>query len=79
MHYAMAWGFERVMNVPLLSLAQLRILAEGVVTPLPFADPPPPDLRPATPFDQRSIRAGLPEPARFRRSDLRCYGAGALA
>jgi hypothetical protein len=30
------------------------------------------DLLPSTPFDERSIRPGLPEPGRFGLADLRC-------
>ena len=31
----LAWGFERVMKVPLVSIAQVRILAQGAFQPLP--------------------------------------------
>jgi len=66
---------ETVMTVPLISRAQVRILAEGIVEPLPAADRLPVDLLPATPFDEASIRAGLPSPAGFGRRDLRwCAG-----
>jgi uncharacterized protein YbjT (DUF2867 family) len=66
---------EAVMSVPLISLAQVRILAEGIVEPLPAADELPLDLLPATRFDEASIRAGLPEPGGFGRADLRwCSG-----
>ena len=37
-HLVIARLAELVMRVPLVSLAQVRILAEGVVEPLPFAD-----------------------------------------
>jgi NADH dehydrogenase len=71
-HYALAWLLERLMTVPLVSLAQVRILSEGL-TEAPFQlDPLPADLAPSTPFDARSIRPGLPEPGGFRMSDLRC-------
>ncbi len=63
---------EWTMRVPLISTAQVHILAEGVVEPLPFADDPPPDLAPATPFSDDVIRAGLPAPGGFGRADLRC-------
>ena len=66
---------EAVMTVPLISRAQVRILAEGIVEPLPGADRLPVDLRPETRFDEASIRAGLPAPAGFGRRDLRwCAG-----
>jgi hypothetical protein len=60
------------MNVPLISQAQVRILAEGVVEAARAPDAVPEDLIPRTPLDEASIRAGLPDPGRFRRSDLRC-------
>ena len=71
LHVGLAWVLERVMTVPLTSIAQVRILAEGVVQPLPFADEPPTDLVPRTLFDADSIRAGLPPPGGFGRRDLR--------
>jgi len=65
------------MTVPLISRARVRILAEGIVEPLPAADDLPVDLLPATRFDEASIRAGLPAPGGFGRADLRrCGWAG---
>jgi uncharacterized protein YbjT (DUF2867 family) len=74
-HLVLARIFEATMRVPLLSVAQVHILAEGVVEPAPYAPPPPHDLGPATPFDDDSIRAGLPEPGPFRCRDLRWWPA----
>lgn len=71
-HLLIAQVAEWTMRVPLVSIAQVHILAEGIVEPLPFADPPPPDLAPATPFSEDIIRAGLPEPGGFEVADLRC-------
>ena len=62
---------ETLLTVPLISRAQVRILAEGIVEPLPAADGLPVDLLPATHFDGASIRAGLPAPGGFGRADLR--------
>jgi NADH dehydrogenase len=62
---------ELVMTVPLISRAQVRILAEGIVEPLPAADGLPVDLLPTTRFDEASIRAGLPPAGRFELADLR--------
>jgi NADH dehydrogenase len=70
-HLALARGFEAVMRVPLVSVAQVHILAEGVVEASPPADGPPPDLAPSTPFSHEVIRAGLPDPGRFGWRDLR--------
>jgi len=65
---------EILMTVPLISRAQVRILAEGIVEPLPAADGLPVDLLPTTRFDEASIRAGLPASGGFARRDLRWCG-----
>ena len=70
-HLALARVFEAVMRVPLISIAQVHILAEGVVEASPPAEGPPVDLVPMTPFSDAVIRAGLPNPARFGCRDLR--------
>jgi uncharacterized protein YbjT (DUF2867 family) len=73
LHLVLARIWEATMRIPLLSVAQVHILAEGVVEPAPYAPPPPDDLVPQTPFDDASIRAGLPEPGRFTVRDLRWW------
>jgi NADH dehydrogenase len=70
-----AWTTERTMKIPLLSLAQLRILSEGIVEAVPPCDALPADLRPAARFTPEQIRKGLPEPGPFRVRDLRCARA----
>lgn len=75
-HLGLAKAAEWTMRVPLISVAQVHILAEGVVEPLPFADALPPDLVPRTPFSSAIIAAGLPAPGGFGRRDLRCAAAG---
>jgi NADH dehydrogenase len=70
-HRALAWVSEQVMKEPLVARAQIRMLEEEIVEPVLAFDQLPQDLQPATPFDERSIRAGLPEPARFGFKDLR--------
>jgi NADH dehydrogenase len=72
-HVALAHIWEATMRVPLLAVAQVHILAEGVVEPAPYASPPPEDLSPQTPFDDASVRAGLPEPGPFSPRDLRWW------
>lgn len=65
---------EVLMRVPLVSLAQVRILQEGVTEPAPTADALPSDLAPGTPFSDAVIRAGLPPAGGFGRADLRwCF------
>ena len=71
-HYLFAHFFELIMKVPLTSLAQVRILAEGVVTPGSPVEPVPYDLVPRRRFSNEQIRNGLPEPGAFGISDLRC-------
>ena len=70
-HLVLARLCEATMRVPLVSIAQVHILAEGVTEVAPFGDEPPFDLRPAIPFDADSIRAGLPPAGRFGCRDLR--------
>lgn len=67
-----AWVAERTMKIPLLSLAQLRILSEGMVEALPPCDALPADLQPATRFVAEQIQHGLPPPGPFGLRDLRC-------
>ena len=71
MHVVFAWGLELLMKVPLISTAQVRILAEGLVEPAGVWDPLPEDLAPKTSFSEDSIRRGLPSPGPFTLKDLR--------
>ena len=66
-----AWIAERTMKIPLLSLAQLRILSEGIVEALPACDALPADLTPTTRLSAAQIQKGLPEPGPFGLHDLR--------
>ncbi len=70
-HLALAGACEATMRVPLISIAQVHILAEGVSEVAPFGDTPPDDLVPTTPFNAATIRAGLPTPGGFGLRDLR--------
>jgi nucleoside-diphosphate-sugar epimerase len=72
-HYAFAWCFEHVMTVPLVSIAQVRILSEGVSVAEPPAEALPADLVPTQPFSEAVIRRELPEPGPFRLRDLRVF------
>jgi hypothetical protein len=58
------------MKVPLISLAQVRILSESLVEPSAGCRPLPPDLAPRVPFSQKEIAKGLPKPRRFGFRDL---------
>ena len=75
-HYFLAWCFEGVMTIPLTSLAQVRILSEGIVEALPPCQGLPDDLLPRTVFSGEQIRKGLPEAAPFGFRDLRCCRRG---
>jgi uncharacterized protein YbjT (DUF2867 family) len=72
-HRVLARVLERIMTIPLVSLAQVRILAEGVVEAAPPCPGPPDDLAPRRRFTDDQIRRGLPVPGPFRLKDLRCF------
>jgi hypothetical protein len=72
-HYLLAWVLERMMAIPLVSFAQVRILSEGVVEPaLPY-DPLPEDLKPKRRLTPEQIKKGLPEPGGFGLRNLRWF------
>ncbi|HWC18312.1 MAG TPA: NAD(P)H-binding protein, partial [Terriglobales bacterium] len=71
-HYLLAHIFELIMRVPLIALAQVRILQEGAVDAAPPCDPLPEDLQPRRWFTPDLIRTGLPEPGPFGLRDLGC-------
>jgi hypothetical protein len=70
-HYALGWLLEKVMVTPLVSIAQVRILSEGLGEASPACDALPPDLAPGIPFSEEQIRQGLPAPGRFTLKDIR--------
>ena len=73
-HWLLAQVFELTMKVPLVSLAQVRILAEGVAEPVTPVTPLPYDLIPTRRFTPEQIRNGLPHAAPFCVGDLRpCF------
>lgn len=69
-HRAMAAALEKVMKIPLVSRAQVRILSEGIVEALPPCEALPDDLLPRTPFSEEQIRKGLPQAGGFGWKDL---------
>lgn len=71
-HRFLAGCLEKIMKIPLVSLAQVQILAEGIVEALPPCASLPEDLLPGTSFSFEQIRRGLPEPEQFGIKDLRC-------
>lgn len=70
-HQFMARVFESTMKIPLVSVAQVRILAEGIVEPASPVSPVPYDLMPTRRFTPEQIRNGLPHPTAFCVGDLR--------
>lgn len=70
-HTLLGWVCERVMTTPLVSVCQVRMLAEGLAEALPVCDPLPQELAPTIPFSPEQIRRGLPAPGRFGLADLR--------
>jgi uncharacterized protein YbjT (DUF2867 family) len=76
-HRILSWWAERLMTVPLVSAAQVRILIEGLAEPVLAPDHLPADLEPITPFSAESIRGGLPPPERFHRGDFRLFNRAA--
>jgi len=69
-HRTLAAMTEAAMDVPLVSRAQVRMLAEGLCEPTGDVDPLPEDLRPTTCFIDDEIRAGLPAPGPFTCAHL---------
>lgn len=69
-HYLLGWCLEKVMRVPMVSVAQVRILAEGLAEAAAPYDPMPSELAPRLPFSEEQIRKGLP---------VRCLSLGKIA
>ena len=72
-HYALGWLVEKIMTVPLVSTAQVRMLSEGLAEPCPACDALPSELAPKIFFSDEQIRHGLPPAGPFRMQDIRCY------
>jgi NADH dehydrogenase len=72
-HYAFANLLERTMKIPLISKAQVQMLAEGFEQKSAQFDELPGDLVPQTIFDAEQIRKHLPEPGPFKIEDLKCW------
>ena len=66
-HYFIASIFERTMKIPLVSRAQVKMLAEGIIEASPSCDQLPEELKPKTPFTDEQILKGLPEPGPFHK------------
>jgi NADH dehydrogenase len=73
-NYVVAHIAEGLMKVPLASVAQVRMLDEGLTQPWGTVDSLPEDLIPQTPLSNDVLRAGLPPAGPFTRADLRIPG-----
>jgi NADH dehydrogenase len=71
-HYVLGWCLERIMTVPMVSIAQVRILSEGLAEPSPWCDSLPTELKPRISFTEEQIRKGLPSPGPFGLDELLC-------
>ncbi len=71
-HYVLGWCVERLMKTPLVSVAQVRMLAEGLTEPGQNCAALSPDLAPRIAFSDLQIREGLPAPGPFRLRDICC-------
>jgi len=58
-HYLFAWIGERVMRTPVVTVAQVRMLAEGISEPLPGSPSVPDNLAPKIHMDEARIRQCL--------------------
>lgn len=72
-HACLAVLAERLMTIPLISRAQVRMLAEGMAEPLEGDMEPPSSLKPQLTLSAAEIHKGLPAPGRFGCHDLRCW------
>jgi NADH dehydrogenase len=71
-HHVLGCLVERFMVTPLVSVAQVGMLSEGLSEPWPPCELPPPDLAPGLRFTEEQIRQGLPPAGPFGARDLRC-------
>lgn len=74
-HQCLAQTLEAVMEIPLVSIAQVRMLAEGFEEPSGICQPVPDDLQAVTAFTDDQIRKGLPAPGPLTLHDLRFRSA----
>jgi NADH dehydrogenase len=75
-HYVLGWFVEKIMTTPLVSVAQVRMLSEGLAEPSPSCPMLPSELAPRIPFSDEQIRRGLPSPGPFHLRDLRFFADG---
>ncbi|MDB4459080.1 NAD(P)H-binding protein [bacterium] len=69
-HRILALVMERIMIVPMVSNAQIRMLTESLATPMNSVRFPPPELAPRIGFSVNQIQKGLPPETPFGLHDL---------
>jgi nucleoside-diphosphate-sugar epimerase len=74
-HYGLAKILETIMEIPLVSFAQVRMLTEGFEEPSGSCQSLPDDLQAMIRFTDEQIRKGLPEPGPLSLHDLRFRSA----
>jgi NADH dehydrogenase len=72
LNYVFGWFFERSMKIPLVAIAQVRILSEGVTLPEDHEHLLPEELRPKIGFSETQIQKSLPPPGSFTLHDFEC-------
>jgi hypothetical protein len=72
-HRILAWIFKRTMTIPLISSAQVFMLSETMVEPLPKCSELPKDLTPTIRFKDEQLIDRLPEAKPFGRNDFHCF------
>jgi uncharacterized protein YbjT (DUF2867 family) len=72
-HYILGWIVEKIMVSPLVSVAQVRMLSEGIAEACPPCDSLPTNLAPTLALDRAQIEKGLPIPGPFHLRDLRTF------
>ena len=77
-HLLFAWCLEECMVVPMISLAQVRMMTEGIAEPAPACELVPEPWTPSTCFTTEQIRKGLPAPGPFTRTHFRRCGRSYL-
>ena len=67
-HVLFAWCLEKCMVVPMISLAKVRMMTEGIAEPAPACELVPEPWAPSTCFTTEQIRKGLPPAGPFTRA-----------